>query len=130
MTAEARRWVAPLLSATIALVMITGGLAHLVEPAGFARLVPAPLPATPIILGTGLIQLAIGLLALWPRTRARAGLAFAVLCLGYLPLHLWDFARPDPVFAPPVAATAQVLIQLVFIAAGWRLSRTAGSAST
>lgn len=109
------------LSILIALVMIGGGAAHLAAPAGFAPLVPAFLPATPVILATGVLQIAIGLAALLPRTRSLAALAFAVLCAGYLPLHLWDFVRPDPVFAPPVAASIRVAVQLAFIAAGYAL---------
>ncbi len=109
------------LSILIALVMIAGGGAHLAAPANFAPLVPAFLPATPIIVTTGVLQIAIGLAALLPRTRNLAGLAFAALCTVYLPLHLWDFVRPDPVFAPPVAASIRVAVQLAFILAGYSL---------
>lgn len=111
------------LTAIVAFVMIGGGVAHLAAPQGFAPLVPGFLPAIPVILVAGVVQIGIGLAALWPRTRKWGGLAFAALCLGYLPLHLWDFFRPDPVFAPPVGATIRVLVQLLFIAAGVRLSR-------
>lgn len=110
----------------VAVVMILGGAAHLASPQGFAPLVPPFLPATPVLILTGLLQIAIGLVALWPRTRAWAGLAFALLCAVYMPLHLWDFVRPDPVFAPPVAATVRVVVQGLFIWAGialWRRNR-------
>lgn len=101
---------------------------HLAVPEGFAPMVPAFLPATPIILATGVLQIGIGLAALWPRTRAWGALAFAALCLAYLPLHLWDYVRPDPVFAPPVAATARVAFQLLLVWAGYTLwKRTSGS---
>lgn len=109
------------LSILIALVMIAGGAAHLATPDNFAPLVPVFLPATPVILATGVLQIAIGLAALLPGARSHAGLAFAALCAAYLPLHLWDFVRPDPVFAPPVAASIRVAVQLVFIAAGYAL---------
>ena len=56
-----------------------------------------------------------------PRWRAWAGLAFAALCLGYLPLHLWDFFRPDPIFKPPLVAGARVIVQFLFIAIGLSL---------
>jgi uncharacterized membrane protein len=118
------------LSVLIALVMIAGGSAHLASPEQFAPLVPAFLPAPAVIGATGVLQLAIGFAALWPRTRRWAGLAFAGLCFGYLPLHLWDYARPDPMFAPPVAATVRVVVQLLFIAAGWRLWRRGGPPGT
>jgi uncharacterized membrane protein len=114
------------LIAVVAFVMIAGGLAHLVAPGGFAPLVPPFLPAVPVIYATGVVQVAIGLAAIWPRTRALGGLAFAVLCAAYLPLHLWDYVRPDPVFPPPVAATVRVVLQLLFIWAGlalWRRTR-------
>jgi uncharacterized membrane protein len=101
--------------------MIAGGAAHLAAPEGFAPLVPAFLPAIPIIYGTGVLQIMIGLGALLPRTRNLAALAFAALCAVYLPLHLWDFVRPDPVFAPPVAAGIRVAVQLAFIMSGYIL---------
>lgn len=109
------------LSILIAFVMIAGGGAHLAALDNFAPLVPSFLPATPVILVTGVLQIAIGLAALLPRTRSLGGLAFAALCAAYLPLHLWDFVRPDPVFAPPVAASIRVAVQLAFIAAGYAL---------
>lgn len=114
------------LAGLIAFVMIGGGAAHLASPEGFAPLVPAFLPATPIIYATGIAQIGIGAMALWPRTRALGGLVFAALCAAYLPLHLWDYVRPDPVFAPPVAATIRMVVQGLFIWAGvslWRRTR-------
>lgn len=108
-------------SIVIALVMILGAIGHLLQPEYFAVLVPPWLPAHIILPASAVVQIAIGLAVLWPATRAYAGLAFALLCAAYLPLHLWDFFRPDPVFAPPVAALVRVLVQLLFIWAGWTL---------
>lgn len=107
----------------VALVMLAGGGAHLVRPDLFTVLVPGFLPAAAVITATGVLQIGIALAVLWPRTRAWGGLAFSVLCLGYLPLHLWDFVRPDPLFAPPLAASVRVVVQLLLVAAGWRLWR-------
>ncbi|MCX7300857.1 MAG: hypothetical protein NTX73_10880 [Rhodobacterales bacterium] len=115
------------LAALVAFVMIGGGIAHLAAPQGFVPLVPLFLPALAVIMVTGVFQIAIGLAALWPGTRALGGLCFALLCAGYMPLHLWDYVRPDPVFAPPVAATVRVVIQCLFIWGGlalWRRSRS------
>lgn len=114
------------LSILIAVVMIGGGAAHLANPAQFSPLVPPFLPAVPVLYVTSVLQIGIGIAALLPRTRALGGIAFAALCLGYLPLHLWDYIRPDPVFAPPVAATVRVAFQLFFIWAGhtlWKRTR-------
>jgi uncharacterized membrane protein len=113
------------LALLVAFVMIAGGGAHLASPAQFTALVPRPLPAEAVIAATGVMQLLIGFAALWPRTRRWGALAFTALCVAYLPLHLWDYIRPDPVFAPPMAATVRVIVQCGFIAAGWLLARRA-----
>lgn len=125
-TSSLSRAVTWALVAIAAFVMIGGGVAHLAAPQQFAPLVPPFLPAVPVVLLAGVVQIAIGVAVLWPRMRALGGLAFAVLCAAYLPLHLWDFFRPDPVFAPPLAATIRVVVQGLFICAGlllWRRGR-------
>lgn len=114
------------LTVVIAFLMLASGAAHLASPNSFIPLVPRFLPASVIIAVTGVLQIAVGLLTIWPRTRAWGGLAFALVCLGYLPVHLWDFVRADPFFAPPVAAAVRVVLQLLFIAAGWALYRRTG----
>lgn len=121
-----KRGVTWALTGLVAFVMVGGGAAHLAAPQGFAPLVPAFLPAIPIIIVTGVVQIFIGLAALVPRSRALGALAFAILCAAYMPLHLWDYVRPDPVFAPPVAATLRAVVQGLFIWAGialWRRTR-------
>jgi len=110
----------------IAFVMIGGGVAHLIAPDYFAVLVPPFLPARLVVLLAGVLQIAIGLAAILPKTHSWGALAFALICLAYMPLHLWDFFRPDPVFAPPVVATARIAVQAVFVWIGfvlWRRSR-------
>lgn len=124
-----RRAVDWALTGVVALVMIGGGVAHFAAPQGFAALVPAFLPAVPVILAAGAVQMVIGIAALVPRSRHWGGLAFAALCAAYLPLHLWDFIRPDPVFAPPVAATIRCGVQGMFIWAGLALWRRTGPAA-
>lgn len=120
------------LTGIAAFVMVGGGLAHLLAPEGFVPLVPAFLPASLVLSATGLLQIGIGLAVLWPRSRAMGGLAFALLCAAYMPLHLWDFIRPDPVFAPPLAPTVRVIVQILFIWIGfalWRKARATSAAS-
>ncbi|MBI1186060.1 MAG: hypothetical protein GC206_01735 [Alphaproteobacteria bacterium] len=121
-------WIAVLI---IAAWMLTGGVLHLVVPEFFFRLVPEPLQKLAVVYLSGVAELAIGAGVLLPRMRAFAGLSFALLCAAYLPLHLWDFFRPDPIFAPPYAAGARCLIQLILIALGlslWRRRKRPASA--
>lgn len=111
----------------VAAMMLVGGTAHLIKPEMFYTLIPTPFPPWLSVVLSGVIELVIGIAVLIPRSRAWAGLAFAVLCLAYLPLHLWDFFRPDPVFKPPLVAGTRVIVQLLFIAIGlslWQAGRT------
>ncbi|KQW29054.1 hypothetical protein ASE36_11300 [Rhizobium sp. Root274] len=115
-----------LLTALVAIVMLAGGVTHLVAPEIFFPIVPSIFPARLAVLGSGLGELTIGVAVLFPRFRARAGLAFALLCFAYVPLHLWDFLRPDPIFHPWPLAVGRVLLQIGFIVAGLRLARAGG----
>lgn len=104
--------------AIIALWMLAGGILHLVMPAPFFRIVPDWMPELAVVYLSGLAELAIGIGVILPRTRALAGLAFAILCAVYLPLHAWDFFRTDPVFSVPYAAATRIVVQLVLIGLG------------
>lgn len=64
-----RRAVDWALTGVVALVMIGGGVAHFAAPQWFAALVPAFLPAVPVILAAGAVQMVIGIAALVPRSR-------------------------------------------------------------
>ena len=114
------RWIAVTI---IAAWMLAGGLAHLVNPEVFFRIVPDGLPKLTIVYLSGLAELGIGVLVLIPRTRALAGAMFALLCAVYMPLHVWDFFRPDPIFPVPYAAAARIMTQIGLIVLGlwlWR----------
>ncbi|MGB3627623.1 MAG: hypothetical protein WA989_17475, partial [Henriciella sp.] len=114
-------WIA---AALIAAWMLIGGALHLFVPAPFFAIVPDWMPELWVVWLSGLIELAIGIAVLIPRTRALAGLAFAGLCLGYLPLHVWDFFRADPVFPVPWGAGARIMVQLALIGLGlWLWTR-------
>lgn len=102
----------------IAVWMLLGGTLHMVTPEPFLKAVPDWLPGLAVVYLSGLAELVIGIGVLIPRTRALAGLAFAAMCLVYLPIHVWDFFRPDPIFSVPWAASARIGVQLVLIALG------------
>ena len=112
--------------------MLVGGVLHMITPTPFFRVVPDWMPELAVVYLSGLAEIAIGLGVLIPRSRALAGLAFAVMCLVYLPLHAWDFFRPDPVFSATYMASVRIAVQLVLIALGlwlWRRRKLQAQAS-
>ncbi|TFU01431.1 hypothetical protein EUV02_14225 [Polymorphobacter arshaanensis] len=108
-----------LMSALIAFVMGSGTLLHFRNPTYLLGFIPWSLPALPIIYASGVFELVIAIAAVVPRTRGVAGLAFAALCTAYLPLHIWDLFRDDPVITPHSAAIIRVVVQFLFIGIGW-----------
>lgn len=108
-------WIAIII---IAVWMLVGGVLHMIMPEPFFRAVPDGWPKLAIVYLSGIAEIAIGIGVLMPRTRAIAGLAFAVMCLVYLPIHVWDFFRAAPIFSVPWAASARIAVQLIIIALG------------
>lgn len=107
--------------ALIAFWMLVGGVAHMLVPEKFYPIVPDFFPKLSVVYISGIVEIIIGLMVLFPKTRALGGLAFALLCLGLLPLHLWDLVRDNPAVAPLGAAIIRVFVQFFLIWIGWRL---------
>ena len=96
-------------------MLVLGAYGHFFKPELFYAIVPDFLPKKWVVYATGIPELIIGLAVLWPRTRALAGLGFAILCLAFLPLHLWDLVRDTPAITPQSAAIIRVFLQFAFI---------------
>jgi len=105
--------------AIIAVWMLMGAYGHFFKPAMFYPIVPNFLPKKEVVLITGVPELLIGIGVLIPRTRALAGIGFTLLCLAFLPLHLWDLVRDDPAITPHNAAIIRVFVQFILMWIGW-----------
>ena len=102
-------------------MLILGAYGHFVKPDMYYPIVPDFMPKKFVVYASGVLELIVGLLVLWPRTRALGGLGFAFLCVCFMPLHIWDLFRETPAITPLSAAIIRVALQLVFIWMGWRL---------
>ena len=105
----------------IAFWMLFGAYGHFFHPEFFYKLVPDFLPKWEVVILTGIPELLIGLGVLFPRTRPVAGLGFTLLCLAFLPLHLWDLVREDPAITPQSAAIFRVFLQFFLMWVGWKV---------
>jgi uncharacterized membrane protein len=108
-----------ILVAITAFVMGAGALLHFADPQSLVGFIFPPLPPLPTIYLAGAVQLIIAIAVIVPKTRALGGLAFAALCLAYMPLHIWDLFRDDPIIAPMVVAAIRVVVQILFIWIGY-----------
>ena len=110
--------------ALIAVWMLVGAYGHFVHPEFFYPLVPDFLPKWEVVILSGIPELLIGLGVLYPRTRALAGLSFSLLCVAFLPLHLWDLVRENPAITPYGVAVFRVFLQFFLIWVGWKVWQT------
>ena len=113
------------LSFLFALMMLGGAVGHLVAPELYAGLIPEPIPEA---LANGLavvVEGAVGIGLVVPRLRARAGLAFAVLMVAFMPLHIWDFLKEAPMVGSHTAATVRLVVQVLLIIGGVAIYRKA-----
>lgn len=101
--------------------MLLGAWGHFFRPELFYAIVPDIFPKRLTVILSGIPELLIGLAVLWPRTRAAAGLGFTLLCLAFLPLHIWDLFRDNPAITPFPAALFRVFLQFILMWIGWRV---------
>ena len=84
-----KRTLKPILRTLIALAMVIIGVAHLVNPDPFIRIVPSFLPAARLlVLVSGAFEIAGGLGLLWPKTRRLASWGLIALFLAVFPANI------------------------------------------
>lgn len=105
----------------IAFWMLFGAYGHFANPEFFYPFVPDFMPKKFVVYASGFVELLIGIAVLLPKYRHYAGLAFAALCLAFLPLHVWDLFRDNPAIAPLSAAIIRIIVQFILIAIGYKV---------
>jgi len=106
------------LSVLLALLLLASAIGHVVAPAFYAGFIPEPVPPALANSFAAIVEGAIGVALFIPRFRGFAGLAFAVLMIGFLPLHVWDALKEAPAIGTHAAAVVRIVVQIFFIAAG------------
>jgi uncharacterized membrane protein len=110
---------------TFGWVMVVAGVAHFVSPAfflGFFRGAPAWVPALILVYASGVVEAAVGVMAIRSATAARGTVAIFGLMIAYLPIHLIDVLRDQPAVGSATAAWIRLPLQLVLIAWAWWIS--------
>ena len=120
----------------LAAIIGGSGVLHLVAPASYRRIVPAPLAPwrEQVVTVSGLVEIACALMLLVPRTRRAGGLTTALLLLAVFPANLQmalDGGYADAGFPFNNAALAWLRLPLQVPLIAWALSfrRAAESAA-
>lgn len=99
--------------------MITGAIGHVVVPEFYEPLVPDFIPLIFANIASTIAEALIGILLFIPKYRRLGGLGFALLMIAFLPLHIWDMFKEDPITGPPPGPQIRLVIQLLLIYAGY-----------
>lgn len=101
--------------------MIIAGANHFINPKFYASYMPSFFPKPLANIAAGIVEIAIGVLLFIPHTRSWAGLAFMLLMVIFLPLHIWDAFKEKPAIGSKAVALIRLVLQFVLIAYGWHI---------
>lgn len=105
----------------IGIMMIAGAIGHIFSPEAYVPMVPSFIPFTVANVFATIAEATIGIMIFIPRYQKLGGLLFSCLMLIFLPLHIWDVFRPDPMMGSTLGAVIRLIVQIVFIYGGWRV---------
>lgn len=103
----------------IAIAMILGGIGHIASPEMYAALIPSFIPEFIAHLFATIAEVAIGLALIIPKFRKYGGIAFMILMIIFLPIHVWDMLKEEPFIGTKTIAFVRIAVQVVMIYGGW-----------
>lgn len=110
-----------ILSYLFAVFLFLGGVNHVLKPEIYTNLIPPFINAYFANMAAFVAEVTVSILFVIPRLRAWGSLAFTLLMLAFLPLHIWDLFRDTPAVGTFGVAIIRLVMQLVVIGVGWRM---------
>jgi uncharacterized membrane protein len=102
----------------IVALLLVAGVAHLFAPDLFLRIMPDWTPWKYFwVIVSGIAELLLGVGLLLPRWRILAGWLTIAMLAVYIPVHVLDLLRDQPVVGSKLIATVRLPIQLLLM--GW-----------
>ena len=111
------------LSILYAIIMLGGAVGHVASPEFYAPLVPPPIPLWFANVSSTIVEAAIGVMLLVPKTRRLGAIGFTLLMLAFVPIHVWDALKDQPAVGSHTAAAVRLVVQALFITGGVWLAR-------
>ena len=100
----------------LAFFMIGAGTLHFINTDFFLKIMPPYLPFhVGLVLLSGICEVALGFLLLWPRTSRLAAWGIIALLIAVFPANVHVFQNPDVVPVPPILHLLRLPLQGVFI---------------
>lgn len=99
--------------------MLVGGVAHVIVPEFYAELTPSFINLNFANVASFIVEVLIGLMLIMPKYRKLGALAFSILMILFLPIHVMDYMRKHPVIGPEPIPSIRITFQFVLIYAGY-----------
>ena len=75
---------------------LTAGINHFRNPDFYYKLIPPYLPNPPLInIASGIIEIILGVLLLFPATRRLAAFAIIAMLIAFIPAHIYQIQSSD-----------------------------------
>ncbi len=100
-----------------AVLLIAAGAYHFVNPAFYDPIMPDWFPKALANAAGGIAEIVIGILILIPKTKHLGIWGALALMVAFLPLHIWDLTKPEPMVGSHLNAVIRLVIQCALI--GW-----------
>gem|GEM_PF-348350 len=107
-----------------AVLYIIAGSNHFWHPKAYLRIMPAYLPYhLPLVYLSGFFEISLGILLIFPRTRALAGIGIVLMLAAFIPIHL-DMLIHAPMRVGGLTVTGpmawgRLILQFVLMAWIW-----------
>ena len=112
----------PVLLLPIAGMLLIAGIAHLVTPGKFIEMMPNSIPYKHFLVAlSGWVEIALGVGLFIPPVRHIAAILILAMLIVYIPIHVVDLFRDQPVIGSKVAAWIRLPLQLVLMGMTWTL---------
>lgn len=102
-------------------MVLFSAVGHILKPEFYAAMIPEFIPATAAHVLSAIVEFAVGIALLIPKTRKYGALGFMALMIAFLPIHVWDALREEPAVGSTTAAYIRLVIQFLLIYTGWSL---------
>lgn len=112
-------------SVFLSLILLLSAFAHLFYPEYYAELIPDFVSAGFANVAAAIAEGIIGIALLVGRYRSLGGLAFAILMLLFLPIHIWDALRENSALGASPIPEFRLIMQLGLIYLGWWIYKRA-----
>ena len=113
----------PILPLIFGVILSISAIAHVVVPDVFNPLIPEFIPPLVANILAAIVEGVLAVMLFMPKYRNLGGLGFALLMVAFLPLHIWELFKEEPLVGPEPLTSIRVVMQLVLIYLGWRIYR-------